>query len=719
MRVRFEGGRRARGKALGVAVLAGVVSPMAVPVGAMAEDAATQLPAVTVTGKGETALSPVTGYVAAQQATGTKTDTPLIETPQSISVVPRDQIDDQKADTLNQIVRYTAGVTPETRGAVATRYDMMKIRGFDADTYLNGMKLQSLYYAAPQIDTYLLERVEILRGPTSVLYGQAAAGGLVNEVSKRPTATAQHELGFEYGTDNHVRGTADFSGPIDSEGKFLYRLTAAGLSEDGQIDMTKNKRVALAPSVTWRPDAQTSLTLLGFYQREPDGNSYGGIPPQGTVLYNPLGKISNRFYDGDPNFETWDRRQTSIGYAFDKKLSDVWTVRLNGRWLNTKIAYDSVYANGLQSDYRTLNRGVATSREEMDAYTLDNQVEARFATGPVTHTVLAGLDYQRLTGHYAAGFGVAPSLDIFAPVYGVAITAPATSRTDVRSHQTGAYLQDQLHLGGFILTLSGRQDWVESKSITSSSTSRQTDHAFTSRAGLTYVFDNGIAPYVSYAESFTPISGTDYAGNLFEPEKGHQYELGVKVQPPGLDSLFTAAVFDLTRSNLSTSDPVHPGFSVQTGEVRSRGLELEAKVAVTKQLSLIGAYTYLDVEYTKDNSGLQGKWPAAVPRHQASGWAMYHLPEDTSLKGLGVGAGVRYTGTTMNDANTFKVPSFTLVDATVTYDLGALSSKLTGAEVSLNAKNLFDKEYVASCYYGDWCAYGYGRTVTAGLRYRW
>lgn len=709
--------------ALGLAALSGMMAPLP----ALAQAAATEgadttidLPAVTVTGSGETALSPVPGYVANRSATGTKTDTPLLETPQSISVIPRDLIDDQNAQSLNQILRYTAGVTPETRGAVATRYDQLTIRGFDADEYWNGMKLQSLYYIAPQIETYLLERVEVLKGPSSVLYGQSPAGGLVNMVSKRPTETPLHEVGVEVGTDEHLRATADLSGPLDAEGKYLYRLTAVGLTEDGQIRMTENERVAVAPSFTWRPDADTRLTLLGLYQRDPKGNSYGGIPPQGTVLYNPLGKIPVDFYDGDPNFEKFDREQASLGYEFERRLGDRWTMRLNGRWLRSEVAYDSVYANGLSADYRTLNRGIATSREELTALTFDNQLEGRVDTGPVQHTVLVGVDHQRADGHYAFGWsGSAPSIDVFNPVYGMAITVPTRNRTELEGRQTGVYVQDQLRLGGFVLTLAGRQDWARTTYKTAYGTTKQSDEAFTGRAGLTYVFESGIAPYVAYAESFTPQSGTDYFGNPFDPEEGTLYELGVKYQPRGTKALFTAAVFDLTRSNLLTADPIHAGLSVQTGEVRSRGVELEAKASLTEQLDLVAAYTYLDTEYTKDNSGLEGKELPAVPRHQASLWAMYRMPEGTSLSGLSLGAGVRHTGSTANTANTFRVPSFTLVDAAVSYDLGAIAASLEGAELSVNAKNLFDKEYVASCYYGDWCAYGYQRTVTAGLRYRW
>lgn len=709
--------------ALGAIVLAGGLSPAAVAAQTATAPATpdpTVLPPVTVTGEGETATSPVAGYIANRQATGTKTDTPILETPQSISVIPRDQITEQKAQTLNEAMRYTAGVTPETRGAVATRYDMFTIRGFDAARYWNGLKLQDLWYIQNQVDNYLLERIEVLKGPSSVLYGQAPAGGLVNMVSKRPTATPLHEVAVEFGNFEHMQAMADMSGPIDAEGKFLYRLTATGLSEDGQINMTENERVAIAPAFTWRPDADTSLTLLGFYQRDPKGNSYGGVVPQGSVLYNPLGSIPVDFYDGDPNFEKFDREQMSIGYEFDRRLSDAWTLRMNGRWLRTEMAYDSVYTMGLASDYRTLIRGLSTSRERLTTFAFDNQVEGRIDTGPVRHTVLVGADFQRASGYYAPGWSAgAPTLDMFNPVYGLPITPPPTVRTDVDAYQFGVYAQDQIRFGKAILTLAGRHDWAEETRTTTSGRSEQFDSAFTGRAGFTYVFDNGLAPYVSYAESFTPQSGNDFAGNGFDPEEGTLYEIGIKYQPQSFKGLFTLSLFDLTRSNVLTSDPVHLGYSVQSGEARSRGVEVEARVGLTDQIDVVASYTYLDTEWTESNDGLEGNEFAAVPRHQASAWAMYRLPQDSALRGLSLGAGVRYKGSTKNQANTFSVPSYTLVDAAVSYDLGALSPKLAGAEVSVNAKNLFDNEHVASCYYGEWCAYGYQRTVIAGLKYRW
>lgn len=680
-----------------------------------------ELSPVTVDANPETADTPVRGYVAQRDRAGTKTDTPVLESPQSISIITRDQMDQQDVHTLNQAVRYSAGVAPETRGGIATRYDQLTIRGFSADTYLNGLKLQNNgWYASPQLDPYLLERVDVLKGPASVLYGQAQAGGLINQVSKLPTATPLHELGFEFGNFGHLQSAFDFSGPLDREGQFLYRVTGIGLRENGQISGTRNERIAIAPALTWKPDADTSLTLLGLYQHDPYASSYGSIPPQGTVLFNPYGTLPMNFYDGDRNFEKFDRTQISLGYMFSKRIDDTWSVRMNGRWFHIDMDYASVYANGLAPDYRTLYRGTAASRERSDQVSLDNQVEALVRTGPVEHTVLAGFDYQHLDSTYTSGFGTGPTLDIWAPDNNQAITQPTRYTGDVLGNQYGIYLQDQAKLGGFVLTLSGREDWIDSDQInrTYATRSRQSANAFTGRAALGYVFDSGIAPYVAYAESFSPVYGTNAAGNAFVPERGRQYEVGVKYQPPGVNALLTAAVFDLTRQNLVTADPVNPGNSVQSGEARSRGVELEAKATLARALSLVATYTYLDTIYTKDNSGLENKHLAAVPSHMASAWAYYTVPFGL-FEGVSLGGGVRYIGPSFSADNSFKVPGVALVDATIRYDLGHAAPQLKGAELHFNAQNLLDARYVASCYYGSWCAYGYQRQLYAGVTYRW
>jgi iron complex outermembrane receptor protein len=282
------------------------------------------------------------------------------------------------------------------------------------------------------------------------------------------------------------------------------------------------------------------------------------------------------------------------------------------------------------------------------------------------------------------------------------------------------YAQDQARWGNVILTLGGREDWASSDSnnTTYGVVSHQFDRAFTGRAGLTYVFDNGIAPYVSYTESFTPQAGTDINGQQFSPEKGRQYEVGVKFQPKGYNAFFSAALFDLTRKNLLTVNADNPNFQSAVGEARSLGVELEAKASLTDSLNVTASYTYLSTKYTKDNSGLEGKFLPAIPQNQASLWAYYTVNRGP-LAGLSMGAGGRYTGTTYSSDNSFKVSSFFLVDATLNYDLGRAMPQFKGVELYVNAQNLFNKEYVASCYYGSWCAFGYGRQVFAGMNYHW
>ncbi|WP_241031068.1 TonB-dependent siderophore receptor [Paraburkholderia sp. Ac-20347] len=688
---------------------------------AAADDAST-LPAVTVSGQTDNAYGPTDGLVAKWSSTATKTGTPIVETPQSISVVTRDQMNQQNAQTLNAAVRYEAGVTPETRGSVATRYDMLNVRGFSADTYWNGLKqIGNGMYSTPQVDPYLMDRIEVLRGPTSVLYGQAQAGGLLNQESKLPTVTPTHELGVEFGNYRHQQLQADFSGPIAGDQHYLYRFTAIARQEDGQVESTRNERIAVAPSFTWRPDDKTSLTVYALYQRDPASTSYGSVPSVGTALYDPLGTIARNFYDGEESFERFSRTQEALGLKFEHRLNDTWQVRSNARYYHISQDYRSVYGSGLEADGYTLDRASIASYEQLNSFAIDNQVEGNFSTGPVDHTVLAGFDYQHFGTNYATGYGSAPSINVFDPVYGADIDMPALTKTHATSNQYGIYAQDQLRYKKVLMTLGVRQDWANTttRDVTDNGTPQwQNNHAFTWRGGLTYLFDSGVAPYFSYSESFAPQSGTDITGKAFDPERGHQYELGIKFQPKRYNALFTAAIFDLTRKNLLTTDLANPNYQTEAGEARSRGLELEAKLSLTKSLDVSASYTYLNTVYTKDNSGLQGKHLAAIPSNQASLWAYYTI-HGGPLAGLSLGGGGRYTGATYSTDNSFEVRSFFLVDASLRYDLGYAIPRMKGAELYVNAQNLLNKTYVASCYYGNWCAYGYGRQVFAGMNYRW
>ncbi|MFC0216881.1 TonB-dependent siderophore receptor [Pseudochelatococcus lubricantis] len=694
----------------------------------------------------ETATGPVNGYIARRSATATKTDTPLIETPRSLSVIPRQQIVDQGAQSVSQALRYSAGVVSETRPTNG-RYDSVFLRGFGGGgtqaayiNYLDGLKLQrGISYAIPSVEVYGLERIEILRGPASVLFGQVSPGGIVNQVSKRPQSTPHGEIQLQGGTWNKLQGAFDIGGPVDPDKKLLYRIVGLGRAADTQVDHTREERIYIAPSLTWQPTAATSFTILSSYQRDPETGFYGGLPASGTRLPNPNGRIPTSFFPGDPVFEGFSRDTAQIGYAFSHRFDDTWTVRQNARFQHIESKFKTLAAAGIAGDLRTIVRRPGYSRERMNGFVVDNQVEARFETGALSHTALVGLDYQYSWANRSLNSGgTAPSIDFTRPVYFQPFTAPGIAYTDREQNFAGLYAQDQIRLGKWAFLLGVRQDWVETRQNAQASPgssvfrrTKETDDAFSGNAGVVYLFDNGLAPYASFSTSFEPVSGTDYYGNTFDPSEGEQYEIGLKYQPAGFNSSVQVSAFNLTQTNVLTSDPVNANFSVQTGEIRSRGVEVEARVNLLDGLDVIGAYTFIDAKVTKDNNvNTLGRTPVGVPRHTASLWGHYTFSEG-ALRGLSLGAGVRYVGVTPGDSTGWftvagfppvraTVPAYTLVDAVLSYDLGARFGELKGFNVAVNANNLFDKEYVSGCYaVNNGCVYGPRRTITGTLSYRW
>jgi iron complex outermembrane receptor protein len=705
--------------------------------------------------KPETALGPVRGYVASRSATGSKTDAALVETPQSISVVTRDQMDVQAATTVGESLQYTAGVMTGQAGLQSRRFDPVFIRGFGGfsaaanyASYLDGLKWNFPARTAIQIDPWMVERVEVFKGPSSVLYGTANPGGFVNLVSKRPQEIPSGEVLVRAGTHGYLEGAFDVTGPVASDPRFLYRLVGLGRMSDSQIDFQQEQRQLIAPSFTFAPSTDTTLTVSGLYQRDPKAIDSGFLPVVGTVLPSGFGRLPTKRFQGDPQWNLYDRTQKAIGYQFEHKFSEMFVFRQNFRYGNLENDFRGVDFASLQANNRILNRSIGEHKHDADSYSLDNHLQVKFSTGPVRHTMLFGVDYQYMDSLWRYGFGSIGPINLYAPVYGVPFTRPTiVNRRRDQLRQLGLYVQDQIAFGNFRLWLSGRQDFARvSNSILNTNLNRVTssgftdDEAFTGRVGLLYLFENGFAPYVSYSTSFEPQGGADAYGKAFKPTKGEQYEGGFKYQPVGWNTLLTVSGFNLTKQNVLSVDPTNPLYSIQNGEVRSRGIEVEGKASLMEGFDLIGTYTFTDMEITKssntvtliDGSGtvsLQGKVPVAVPRHMASIWAHYQA-KDGPLAGLGLGAGVRYIGQTFGtDSNVWnlngfartpsKVPGFTLVDAVVSYDLGYASPALKGFSASVNARNLFDHRYVAACNGFGSCTYGEGRTVLATVRYRW
>ena len=672
----------------------------------------------------ESAWGPAATIAAKHSATATKTDTPIEKTPQSVSVVTRAEMDTRQPSSVKEALAYTPGAAVSTRGS-STSYDFVIIRGFytpgpTPNNYLDGIKLQGDYYSAAVVDPYMLERVEMMRGPTSVLYGKSNPGGLISMVSKSPTSEPLKEIQFKMGTDNLFQTGFDFSDSLDDDGIYSYRLTGLARSNDQQQDFSKQKRYAIAPVFSWKPDDKTNLTLRANIQNDPSMGYYGWLPKEGTVEPLPDGsRVPVNFTDYAPN-NTYSRYQRMVGYSFEHSFDDTFTVRQNLRYSQIKTSQQSVYGFGATGNQ--LTRSIIVSDERYNDFGVDTQLESKFGTGEVAHTLLTGIDYSRLHNDIDNAYGTAPTLDMNNPVY-TDVDFPDAQPFQLNTqHQTGLYIQDQLEWEKWVATLGGRYDWSKQATTIRSSGQKveRNDEQFTWRAGINYLFDNGITPYFSYSESFEPNPSKAWAATpadnvAYAPSKGKQYEAGVKYIPKELPVVVTAAVYELTKTNNLTTDPTNPFAQVAAGEVRSRGVELEAKAAVNANINLTASYTYTDAEYTDDTT-YKGLTPVQVPKNMASLWGDYTFYEG-ALSGLTLGTGGRYVGSSYGDPdNTFKVGSSTVMDAVVKYDLARLG--LAGSSVAVNVNNLFDREYVSSCFNTYGCFWGAERQVVATATFR-
>ncbi|EJX9044661.1 ferrichrome porin FhuA [Escherichia coli] len=730
-------------------VVATAVSGMSVYAQAAVEPKEDTITVTAAPAPQESAWGPAATIAARQSATGTKTDTPIQKVPQSISVVTAEEMALHQPKSVKEALSYTPGVAVGTRGASNT-YDYLIIRGFAADgqsqnNYLNGLKMQGNFYNDAVIDPYMLERAEIMRGPVSVLYGKSSPGGLLNMVSKRPTTEPLKEVQFKAGTDSLFQTGFDFSDALDDDGVYSYRLTGLARSANAQQKGAEEQRYTIAPAFTWRPNDKTNFTFLSYFQNEPETGYYGWLPKEGTVEPLPNGKrLPTDFNEGAKN-NTYSRNEKMIGYSFDHEFNDTFTVRQNLRFAQNKVSQKSVYGYGMCSDPlyssnpssspcanvpqsqwgHTLTRQYVIDNEKLENFSVDTQLQSKFATGSVDHTLLTGVDFMRMRNDIDSWFGyagsVAPSdiynLDRSDFDFGAHPNPSGPYRVLLKQKQTGLYVQDQAQWDKVLVTLGGRYDWADQSSFNRDygNKSERDDKEFTWRGGVNYLFDNGVTPYFSYSESFEPASQTDANGDLFAPSKGKQYEVGVKYVPEDRPIVVTGALYQLTKTNNLMADPNGSLFSVEGGEIRARGVELEAKAALSASVNLVGSYTYTDAEYTTDTN-YKGNTPAQVPKHMASLWADYTF-FDGPLSGLTLGTGGRYTGSSYGDpANSFKVGSYTVVDALVRYDLARVG--MAGSNVALHVNNLFDREYVASCFNTYGCFWGAERQVVATATFR-
>lgn len=651
-------------------------------------NSATTLPEILVTDQAEPELT----YTVTNTGAALKLDIPLLETPQAVSVVPRTLLDDQGARKLEDALRNVAGVTV---GGYYSDWDYYRIRGFNAafSTYLDGLRGDYGTYA----ETYGLERVEIIKGPASPLYGQGPLGGMVNLVSKRPRPESFADVQFTVGSFNFYEPALDLGLPLNEKKTVYARLTALYRDQESFVDYANKQRVFVAPSLTWEITPQTTITFLTHYSHDSMLMAMP-LPAKGTVLPNLNGEIPIERFIGDPDADSSELWRAKVGYELKHQFNETFALRQNLS-LNRMSQHwpDLLYPSSLDADERTLYRYPYNYRETLDRIAVDTALEAKFETGVLDHHLVGGVDYyatrsdseSRQIG-YADFPGSYPALDLFDPVYDVVLPPYATTTKSVMdSGMVGLYLQDHVKLFERVtVTLGGRYDW--------SSSEGDDVEGFSPRAGLTYAFTPSVAVYGNYSRSFEPQwYSRDASGRIVDPETGENYEVGLKTS--FLDGRVNTllAFYHLTRQDVATANPATPDpfDAIASGEQRSRGVELEGTFKITDGLDLIAAYTYADAEITKDESLPVGARLPGVPEHAFSAWIKYTL-QDGPLKGLGVGLGGRYYTEQQGDVSftaPFDLPAYGVMDAAVFYRRGRFN-----AQVNLN--NILDERYFAGAY---------------------
>ncbi|WP_323118194.1 TonB-dependent siderophore receptor [Burkholderia alba] len=685
------------------------------------------LPAIAVKAAAEG--DDTVGLVARRSRTGTKTDTALNEIPQTINVVTAQQMEMTGATDINQAFRYIPGFSSYGTDNRSDWY--AALRGFTPTVFVDGLQVpNTLNLSSWRVDPYMIDTINVLRGPTSVLYGAGDPGAIVDVQSKLANGERIREAQVQIGNYARKQFSLDVGDKIDKDGTLSYRFVGVARDGNSLTGPHADQRVAIAPSVRWQPNASTSLTVSATYLQDWGDAASNFLPAQGTVLPNPNGPISPDLYTGIPGYSDYRKKQWSVGYQFEHKLDPVWTFRQNTKLMHLSLDNRAIWGGGLDDSdptQRTLTRYAGLFQLNYSRFDIDNQAQAKFRTGPLEHTLLFGFEYNRQSTTDSEWSALAPSLNLYNPVYTPITTAifsgpNSYGHADLKTRMNafGLYAQDQVKWQRWVLTLGGRQDWVNIRQDDreAGTQNAQNNHAFTGRVGLTYLGDYGLSPYVSYSTSFNPVMGVRiYGGGLAQPTKGRQIEAGLRWQPPGKNLMLNAAIYQINQTNVVTTnldlDPTGTT-SIQTGEVRSRGIELSAVGNVTRELSVIAAYVYQDVKNVKANDNSLNNWPVDVPRprQMASLWADWTW-RTGPLAGFGLGGGVRYQSSVAGAAdNLLSVASYTLYDAALHYEM-------RNWRFALNGTNLFNRRYVSGCQSVNTCFYGNERTVLATAKYNW
>lgn len=650
------------------------------------EDGSIELPVLSVTGTAESAYGPVEGYKATRSATATKSDMAIIDVPASIQVVPREVITDQNAQSISDVTRNISAA--QSSGTFGNRSEGLTIRGFSGsrlakDGFLSATSFGDVGF----LDLANVERIEVLKGPASVLYGQNEPGGLVNIVTKKPQPDSFHDFDATYGSYDFYRGQADLNRPLNEEESLLFRLNAAyqesGSFRDFFID---SHRGQIAPSLRWTPTEDTSVDLQVEYydQKQQFDRGLVAVGDQADVL--PRDR-----YLGE-KFSTNEANELRFNGAIDHEFNENWSLRTLFRVADSHADRFSADPRGLQADGRTLDRRVMDLQQDIRNYAAQANLTGNFQTGFLEHELLLGVDTNFTRFESASRTAALDSIDIYAPVYGAepgAFGPTSTQDRDIDFY--GFYLQDLVSIGEhWKVMLGGRFDYAQTKfSRDGDLINDATDKEFSPRAGIVYQPADNLSLYSSYTKSFNPfVFNVSADGSPFEPEYGEQYEIGIKGAFFQNRLSATLSVFQLTRENVLTADPNNPSFSIQTGEQRSRGIELDLAGEIMPGWKVIASGAYIDAEITKDNTFEEGNKLANVPTWSGSLWSTYEIQKG-NLRGLGFGGGLFAASRREGDlANSFQADGYVRADATVFYRYNE------NVKASLNVHNLFDASYI-------------------------
>lgn len=649
-----------------------------------------------------------TGFAPTQGISAGKAPMRLLETPRSMSVVTREVMDSRQITNLQQALQTVPGVSPVNFGRRG--FDDINIRGFRSteSILIDGLVQSPGMWT--RLTSYAYERFEVLKGASSILYGQVQPGGLVNAVSKRPEQVRRLDGGIEIGSFNQRTLSADVNQPLSTNGRTALRITAQMSDGDDATDHVYRKDRWVSPALSIDLGRDTDFVIFSSYSKS-EWMRQQGTSPYGTLLQNPNGTVRRTMFTGEPSFGVYDVEQKTLGYSLEHRFDPQITLRQGVRYEEESGTGNFVALGALQPNRRLQNRTATRQYLDFDILATDTSILAKVQTGPVAHQLVIGLDARK--GHSRQGSrscAIAP-LDLFNPVYGMSATCPANLTAFAPSTLTaaGLYVQDQLRFGdGWTALVGLRRDQSRERLEDRVRNTRllKQDSATVGSAGLVKEFAPGWSTYVSWSESFLPVSGQSFGGTPFVPETGKQWEFGLKHEAAGGRITGSLALFDLTRQNVTTADLENSGFSVQTGEQRSRGLELELGARLAGGLSLTAGYAYIDAKVTRDNNtAILGQPINLQPRHTASLWALYKLP---SLPDLTLGLGGRVVSE-QRGSLPFTLPGYAVTDASVGYSGPTW-------RVTAGVKNLFDKDYFDGAINANVVSPALGRTWTLGLQ---